>query len=33
MSVIGENLIINSLFVIPQESKLIHFQCVDIPPE
>ncbi len=33
MSVIGENLIINSLFVIPKESKLIHSQRVEIPPE
>ncbi len=33
MSVISNNLVFNSLFVIPKESKLLYFQYVEIPPE
>ncbi len=33
MPVFDYNTNIISYFVIPEESKLLHFQCVEIPPE
>ena len=33
MSVIGNNLVFNTWFVIPQESKIVYFQCVEILSE
>ena len=33
MSVISHNVKISSHFVIPSESKLICFQCVEIPTD
>lgn len=31
MSVLSNNLVFGSLFVIPQETKLLYFQCAEIP--
>ncbi len=33
MSVISNNLVFNILFVIPEESKMLYFQYVEIPAE
>ncbi len=33
MSVFNYNTKIISYFVIPEESKLLYFHCIEIPPE